>query len=173
MLTSLEIHVIILMKIMKRISFSVPQQLGNDLSNKDYKEIEEPSLRLNFHSAFYSQANNKWAKTWTSWNSLGRSKEDTKNGSLSSEKLHTTISKLWRGLPNIGNATHGRQSTKNLWDSIMILQTFLYPCWVVCCNLVQIFQNIYFFKMCIIKCKITKRLFEMHASMRGTSQHHN
>ena len=59
MLTSLEIQVIILMKIMKRISFSVPQQLGNDLSNKNYEGIEEPSLKLNFHRAFYSQDNNK------------------------------------------------------------------------------------------------------------------
>ena len=68
-------------------SFSMAQQLGNDLPNKDYEGIEEPSLKLNFHRAFYSQANNEWAMTWTSWNNLGRSKEDNKNGSLSSKSF--------------------------------------------------------------------------------------
>ena len=70
-------------------------------------------------------------------------------------KLHTTISKLWRGLPDVGNATHGRQSTKNLWGSIRFLLTLLYPCWIVCYNLVQICQNLYFFQN--VHNKITKR----------------
>ena len=49
---------------------------------------------------------------------------------------------------------------------ISMLSSLLQPC--------TNFSNFYLFpKKCILNSKSQKDLFEMHASMRGTSQHHN
>ena len=69
------------------------------------------------------------------------------------------------------DTTHERQSMKNLWDSIIIPQTFLYLCLLQSCTNFSKFTL--FPKICIINSKSQKDLFEMHTSMKGTSQHHN
>jgi hypothetical protein len=73
------------------------------------------------------------------------------------------------------NTTHGRQSTREPLRSdhdptnfpISMLSSLLQPC-------TNFPKSMLFQKNVHNKFKITKKfLFEMHASMRGTSQHHN
>ena len=73
------------------------------------------------------------------------------------------------------NTTHGRQSTREPLRSdhdptnfpISMLSSLLQPS-------TNFPKSMFFQKMCIINSKSQKEfLFEMHASMRGTSQHHN
>ena len=89
------------------------------------------------------------------------------------EEVHTK----WTDPPPAGdiNTTHGRQSTREPLRSdhdptnfpISMLSSLLQPS-------TNFPKSMFFQKMCIINSKSQKEfLFEMHASMRGTSQHHN
>ena len=89
-------------------------------------------------------------------------------------KLHTTVSKLWRGSPDVRDATHGRRSTREplrfnhdpINFPISMLSSLLQSC-------TNFPKSMLFQKICIINPKSQKDLFEMHASLGGTNQHHD